>query len=216
MKPLRVLLVEDHALVRAGFRALLHSLPEIEVIMEASDGLSALDLVESDPPDIVLMDISMPRLNGLETAARIIKRFPGVRVILLSMHTNEEYILRALRIGVDGYLLKDAQLDELREAIITVAAGGSHLSPQIASLVADYAYRVGPETTPLDLLTPRQRAVLQLIVEGHTTKGIGSILGISEKTVESHRMALMERLRIYDVVGLVHYALRVGLIVSDG
>jgi DNA-binding NarL/FixJ family response regulator len=215
MKPIRVLLAEDHTLVRAGFQALLRDLPGIQVIAEAGDGREALHLVESQRPDVVLMDITMPGLNGLEATAHVVSDFPEVGVIILSMHTDEEYVLRALHVGAAGYLLKDADIVEFQCAITSVANGETYLSPRISGVVADYVRRAGPEPTSLEMLTPRQREVLQLIAEGHTMAGIGQILGISQKTVETHRMALMDRLDIRDVAGLVRYAIRVGLVAAD-
>ena len=215
MKPIRVLLAEDHTLVRAGFQALLRDLPGIQVIAEAGDGREALHLVETQRPDVVLMDITMPGLNGLEATAHVVSDFPEVGVIILSMHADEEYVLRALHVGAAGYLLKDADIAEFQSAITSVAKGETYLSPRISGVVADYVRRAGQEPTSLEMLTPRQREVLQLIAEGHTMAGIGQVLGISQKTVETHRMALMERLDIRDVAGLVRYAIRVGLVAAD-
>ena len=215
MKPIRVLLAEDHTLVRAGFQALLRDLPGIQVIAEAGDGREALRLVETQRPDVVLMDITMPGLNGIEATARMVSDFPEVGVIILSMHADEEYVLRALHVGAAGYLLKDADIAEFQSAITSVAKGETYLSPRISGVVADYVRRAGQEPTSLEMLTPRQREVLQLIAEGHTMAGIGQVLGISQKTVETHRMALMDRLDIRDVAGLVRYAIRVGLVAAD-
>jgi DNA-binding NarL/FixJ family response regulator len=215
MRPIRVVLAEDHTLVRAGFAALLKNLPDVQVIAQARDGWEALCLIQAQRPDVVLMDITMPGLNGLETTARVASEFPQVGVIILSMHADEEYVLRALHVGAAGYLLKDANIAELERAITTVANGETYFSPAISGLVADCVCGAGQDPTSLELLTPRQREVLQLIAEGHTTRDIGQIVGISHKTVETHRMALMERLDIYDLAGLVRYAIRVGLVTSD-
>jgi len=215
MRPIRVLLAEDHTLVRAGFQAILRDLADIEVIAEAGDGREALRLIEAERPDVVLMDITMPDLNGLEATAHASSEFPEVGIIILSMHADEEYVLRALHVGAAGYLLKDADIDEFQRAITSVANGETYLSPRISGVVADYMRRAGPEPTSLELLTPRQREVLQLLAEGHTVAGIGQMLGISHKTVETHRMALMERLDIRDIAGLVRYAIRVGLVTPD-
>ncbi|MBC7249658.1 MAG: response regulator transcription factor [Anaerolineae bacterium] len=216
MKPIKVLLAEDHTLVRAGFRALLQHIADIEIIAEAGDGHEALRLIETHLPDVVLMDISMPGLNGLEVTARVSKRFPTVRVIMLSMHANEEYVLRALRAGAVGYLLKDADTTELELAIKAAMRNETYLSPPISQqVIKGYLRRVGETPTPFERLTPRQREVLQLIAEGHTTQDIAQILGISVKTVETHRAQLMERLNIYDVAGLVRYAVRIGLVTVD-
>ena len=212
MKPIRLLMADDHTLVRAGMRTLLQTLPDVEVVAEASDGREALKLIEQHRPDVVLMDISMPQLNGLEATARVAKEFPQTRVIILSMHASEEYVLQALKAGAVGYLLKESDIAELELAIKSVARGESYLSPAVSKhVISDYVRRTGSETTSLELLTPRQREVLQLIAEGRSTKEIARILNVSVKTVETHRMQLMERLDIHDVAGLVRYALRVGL-----
>lgn len=215
MKTFRVLLADDHSLVRAGIRYLLQSLPDIDVIAEAGDGREALQLIEQLSPDIVLMDIAMPNLNGLEAAVHVSENFPDVRLIILSMHATEEYVLRALRSGASGYLLKDADIMELELAIKAVARGETYISPSVSKHVTDYVRRVGGGTSPLDRLTMRQREVLQLIAEGHTTQEIAQILEISSKTVETHRMQLMTRLDIHDIAGLVRYAIRVGLVVLE-
>ncbi len=211
---IRVLLADDHALVRAGFRLLLGQTSGITVVGEASTGHEALRLVETLLPDVVLMDISMPGLNGLEAVRRIAEQFPRVRVVILSMHANEEYVRQALRSGANGYLLKDAATAELELAVRAVYRGNTYLSPQISrQVVEDYLQREGePSPGPFELLTARQREVLQLIAEGHTTRQIAQMLGVSVKTVETHRQQLMDRLDIHDVPGLVRYAIRIGLV----
>ncbi len=216
MKPVRVVLADDHALVRAGIRALLQALPDIEVVAETSDGRDALALMNTHHPDVVLMDIAMPGMNGLEAAARGAKEFPNVRVIVLSMHANEEYVLQALRAGAAGYLLKDAATAELDLAIRAVARGETYLSPAVSKhVITEYTRRVAGSGGPLEQLTPRQREILQLIAEGRTTKEVAHILKVSVKTVETHRGQLMERLDINNVAGLVRYAIRVGLVSPD-
>jgi DNA-binding NarL/FixJ family response regulator len=224
MKPTRVLLAEDHALVRAGIRALLQNLTGIEVVAEAGDGREALRLIKTYQPDLVLMDIAMAGLNGLEATARVTKEFPGVRVIVLSMHSTEEYVAQALRAGAAGYLLKDAAATELELAVTAVARGETYLSPAVSKhVIASYLRRAGgadaggdEETpSPVALLTPRQREILQLIAEGHSTKEIAATLHLSVKTVETHRMQLMGRLDVHDVAGLVRYAIRIGLVMPD-
>jgi DNA-binding NarL/FixJ family response regulator len=213
MKPIRILLADDHTLVRAGIRSLLENIEGVEVIAEASDGREALRLVKTHRPDLVLMDIAMPGLNGLEAAARIAKKFPHVRVIILSMYVNEEYILQALRAGAMGYIVKGSDTAELEIAIKAVTRGEMYLSPMVSKhVVTNYIRRVSGETTSVELLTPRQREILQLIAEGYSTKKIAGTLKISAKTVETHRMQLMERLDIHDIAGLVRYAIRVGLV----
>ena len=216
MSRLRVMIVEDHALVRAGMRALLEKIDGIEVVSAVGDGWEAVKAVQTDAPDLVLMDIAMPELNGLDATSRIVKESPATRVILLSMHANEEYLQQALQSGALGYLLKGAELAELELAIKTVSRGESYLTPAVAKYAIE-AYREksdGP-IGPLARLSMRQREILQLIAEGHTTKDIAQRLNVSVKTVETHRAHLMERLEIHDVPGLVRFAVRVGLIQPD-
>jgi DNA-binding NarL/FixJ family response regulator len=214
-EPIRVVLVEDHALVRAGIRALLESIPGIQVLAEAGEGTQALALIDSYRPDVVLMDIALPGINGLELTAQVIAEFPPVRVIILSMYANEEYVAEALRAGATGYLLKNASTPELALAVQAVARGESYLSPPVSlQLVQDYARRARGEPSGIERLTARQREILQLIAAGHTTVQIAQQLHISPKTVESHRNQLMQRLEIYDIPGLVRYAIQVGLLSS--
>jgi DNA-binding NarL/FixJ family response regulator len=218
MTPIRVLLAEDHTLIRAGIRALLEHLAGVQVVAEAGDGREALRLIEMHKPDVALVDIAMPGLNGLEVTARAAKDFPNVRVIILSMHANEEYVLQALRVGAGGYLLKDAGTSELELALRAVVHGETYLSPAVSKhVVADYVRRVGAEEQPrlLDQLTARQREVLQLIAEGRTTQEIANLLNVSVKTIETHRTQLMQRLDIHDIAGLVRYAIRMGIISGD-
>jgi DNA-binding NarL/FixJ family response regulator len=217
MKTIRVLLADDHTLVRAGIRSLLQNLPDIEVVAEANNGREALALLETCHPDVVLMDIAMPGLNGLEAVARITGDFPYIRVIILSMYANEEYVLRALRAGAAGYLLKDAGPVELELAINAASHNKIYLSPAISKHVAEYVRQAPEETvsSPLERLTPRQREILQLIAEGRTTPEIAHLLQVSVKTVDTHRTQLMDRLDIHDIAGLVRYAIRVGLITAE-
>lgn len=216
MTTLRILIADDHTLVRAGFRSLLEKMDGCEVIAETGDGREALRLVGQLQPDVVLMDVKMPELNGLEATARINKNFPGVRVVMLSMYTNEEYVLQALRAGAVGYLLKDAATVELQLAIQAAMRGEMYLSPAISKRVLqDYMQLVGGSGSMLDALTARQREVLQLIAEGRTMKEIAQLLHISVKTAEAHRTQLMERLDIHDVTGLVRFAIRVGLVTPE-
>jgi DNA-binding NarL/FixJ family response regulator len=213
-QPLRVILADDHTLVRAGIRALLEKLPEVQVLAEAGDGREVLDLVKSHAPDVVLMDVAMPGLNGLEATARMMKEFPKVRVIVLSMHQNEEYVWRALKAGAVGYLLKKAATTELQTALQRVAHGEIYLSREISSrLLKKFPLAgIADRKSPLEQLTSRQREVLQLIAEGQNTKQIAEILKVSPKTVEYHRMKLMECLNVHDIPGLVRFALSTGLI----
>ncbi|HEX7972892.1 MAG TPA: response regulator transcription factor [Anaerolineales bacterium] len=224
MSLIRIVIADDHTLVRGGMRALLEELSGVEVVGEASDGREALRLVEEHQPDLVLMDIAMRGLNGLEATSRITKDFPGVRVIILSMHVNEEYVLQALRAGASGYLVKDSAISELELAIKAVTRGETYLSPPVSKhVISEYVRRVGSPVEPdeirnlppLDRLTLRQREILQLIAEGRTTQEIAQDLQISVKTVETHRTQLMERLDIHDVAGLVRFAIRSGLVDLD-
>lgn len=219
--PIRIILADDHTLVRAGLLSLLQKSRDVVVVAEASNGREALRLIEEHQPDIVLVDISMPELNGLDVAAHVKRDWPYVRVVMLSMHANEEYVLQALRSGAVGYLLKDSSMEELGLAIKAVMRGETYLSPAISRhVVDDYLRRVGEmvkdeDQSPFVQLTARQREVLQLIAEGNSTKEIAAKLNISIKTVETHRAHLMERLNIHDVAGLVRYAIRIGLITSQ-
>jgi len=216
MGTIRVLLADDHNLVRAGFRALLNSLGDVEIVAEAGDGDAALRLIEALQPDVALLDIAMPGLNGLQVAARAAQKCPSVRVIILSMHANEEYVLQALRVGAAGYLLKDAGTSELELAVRAVARGDTYLSPPVSKpVIEDYVRRVSSPPGSLDRLTPRQRKVLQLIARGCSTKAMALELNISVKTIEAHRAKLMEQLDIHDIAGLVRYAIRVGLVPTD-
>lgn len=216
MTPIRVVLADDHALVRAGIRSLLSAIPGVEVVGEARDGHEVIQLVDTLQPRLVLMDIAMPGLNGLEATARIVKSHPRTAVIILSMHAAEEYALQALRAGAAGYLLKGADLAELELAVSAVARGETYLSPAMSKhLITDYRRRVADQADPLARLTPRHREVLQLVAEGRTTKEIAAKLKLSVKTIETHRAQLMDRLDIHDVAGLVRFAIRVGLIAPE-
>jgi DNA-binding NarL/FixJ family response regulator len=213
MTPIRVLLADDHTLVRAGIRSLLKGLENVEVVGEAGDGQEAVRLAESLRPDVVLLDVGMPGLNGLDVAARLVAHDASIRVLILSMHTSEEYVLRALRAGCAGYLLKGSAVAELEIAVRAVARGETYLSPAVSKHVMDdYVRRTGGATDPIDALTPRQREVLQLVAEGNTSKDIADRLGLSFKTVDAHRAQIMERLGLHDVAGLVRFAIRMGLV----
>ena len=213
---IRVLLVEDHTLVRAGIRELLRNLDGIEVVAEASNGREALELIEKHMPNVVLMDIAMRGMNGLEVAERVIKQYPRVHVVVLSQYTDEEYVRQSLHVGANGYIPKDAATSELEIAIRAAAQGETYLNPSISKhLIENYLRRPESTTGQLKQLTPRQREVLQMIAEGSTMNRIAKVLNISVKTVETHRAQLMDRLDIHDVAGLVRYAVRIGLVTSD-
>jgi DNA-binding NarL/FixJ family response regulator len=216
MSTIRVALADDHALVRAGIRALLEKLPDVEVVGEADSGRAALELIKKSAPNVILLDISMAGLGGLEALPRIVRNFPAVKVLILSAHANEEFVLRALRSGAAGYMLKDAAAEELELAIKAVAQDKTYLGPSISrTVVESYLQRSTGEQGPIEELTARQREILQLIAEGKNTKEIAGTLDISVKTVEAHRLQLMARVDIHDVPGLVRYAIRSGLVSAD-
>lgn len=215
MERLRVLLADDHTLVRAGLRSLMERMDGVEVVAEAADGEEAVALAGLHRPDLVLMDITMPGSGGLEATQRLKQAYPGIKVIILSMHSSEEYVLQALRAGASGYLLKDAATLELGLALQAVGRGETYLSPPISRQVVEgYVRRVGQRGDALSVLTARQREILRLIAEGCSTRDIAARLGLSVKTVESHRAQLMDRLDIHDVAGLVRFAVRHGLVSS--
>jgi DNA-binding NarL/FixJ family response regulator len=212
MASIRVLLADDHSLMRAGVRGLLERLEDVEVVGEAADGRQALELVGSLRPDILMTDIGMPLLDGLALTALVSRDFVTTRVIILSMHTEREYADRALRAGAAGYLIKASGTDELELATRAVARGEGYLSPAVSMhVIANYS-RMAAAQGASDPLSPRQREVLTLIVKGMPTKAIARQLDISTKTVETHRSQLMERLGIHDIAGLVRYAIRIGLV----
>lgn len=213
MNPIRVLLADDHALVRAGIRALLSTIEGVEVIAEAGNGREALQLIRELQPDIVLLDIAMPDLSGLEVLKESKKDFPDLRVIILTVHEAGEYAMEALRAGAAGYLPKSAAANELQVAIKIVSRGETYVSGEVSrKTLLEFSKGATEHTHFLARLTPRQREILTLIAEGHSTKDIARRLNISVKTVESHRAQLMERLDIHDVAGLVRYAIKKGLV----
>ena len=212
MNPTRVLLVDDHALVRAGIRALISMIEGVEVVGEAGDGDEALRLVEKLHPDLVLLDITLPGMNGLTVLSEITARFPDVRVIMLTMHEAREYAIQALRGGAAGFIPKSAASAELTQAIHTVMRGKTYVSSETAQDGTLLTERAAREQELLEKLTPRQREILVLIAEGKSMKQIARALDISIKTVESHRAQLTERLGIHDVAGLVRFAIRTGLV----
>jgi DNA-binding NarL/FixJ family response regulator len=205
----RILLADDHALMRAGLRALLDGMPNMEVVGEAEHGGEALKLAAQLHPDLILMDVSMPILNGIEATRRAVRLRPRPRILMLSMHDDTEYVRQALSAGASGYLLKQAPRREFELALAAVVRGEVWISPSIARTVIDDIARRAPRH---DELTPRQREILQLVAEGHTTKQIAKRLHIGVKTVETHRLQIMERLDIHNIAGLVRYAIRSGII----
>lgn len=216
-KPLRIVLADDHPVVRAGIRAELEKLPDVTVVGEASDGREAIELIKAHRANVVFMDISMRGLNGLEATNRITKEFPEVRVIILSVHQNEEYFWQALKSGAAGYLLKKAATAELAAALQRVTGGEIYLARELSNRLVKRLplQQIAHQKSPLEKLTERQREILQLIAEGQTTKAIALILKVSPKTVEYHRAKLMENLNIFDIPGLVRFALQSGLISQE-
>ena len=213
MKWISILVADDHSLVRAGICALVEKLPYAKVVAEAEDGRDALRLVREHKPDLVLMDIAMPGLNGLEATSRISQAFPDVRVVVLSMYANEEYVREAISAGAAGYLPKRSAATELEQAIKAVGRRDTYFSPLVSRyIVKDRKGHVRADRALIERLTPRQREILQLIAERHNNSDISRILEISIKTVETHRAQLMARLDIYDVPGLVRFAIRAGLV----
>jgi DNA-binding NarL/FixJ family response regulator len=212
--PVRIVIADDHALVRQGFRALLAAVPDFEVVGEAANGREALRVIRTLVPEVALMDISMPEMNGMDATALALRQHPNLKVIIVSMHATEAYVLEALRAGAAGYLLKDADAGDLERAIRTVVRGERFLTPSVSHHLIDRFIRAerGEQTPLADALTPRQREVLQLVAEGRSTREISLRLHLSVKTIETHRAHLMERLQIFDVAGLTRYALRIGLV----
>jgi DNA-binding NarL/FixJ family response regulator len=214
---IRVLLVEDHALVRAGLRALLERAVDIHVLGEASNGQEGVELTRSLKPDVVIMDIMMPRLNGIQAAEHIQSLKLPAQVLLLSMYSEEGLVHQALQSGAKGYVLKTSVSEELLEAVRTVARGETYLSATISSIAMDSAFHpsAAQSSNPLDSLSPREKEILQLIAEEHTSLEIAELLFISEKTVEKHRANLMEKLHVRNLAGVVRLAIKYGLIDKD-
>lgn len=213
MTTMRVLLADDHALVRQGLRALIEKIDGATVVAEVGDGLQAVQRAKSEQPDVVLMDIAMPGMNGLEALIRLKRECPSTKVIMLSMYAAEEYFRQALDAGASGYLLKDADRAELDLALKTVSRGETYLTPEVAKYTIDAYQRRGESNYgPLSRLTSRQREILQLVAEGQTTKDIARRLDLSPRTVETHRAEIMDRLQVRDLPGLVKLAIQGGLV----
>ena len=207
---LRILLADDHAVVRQGFRRILEAQPDMEIIGEAGNGREAVELAAQLTPDLIVMDVAMPELNGIEATRRLKEESPRTRVLALSMHKDAVYVREILRAGAQGYLLKDAIDADLVAAVRAVATGEGYLSPGVANAVlTDYRQHV---TDPIDLLSSREREVLQLIAEGKTNKEIATLLHLSVYTVDAHRGRIMEKLNLHSTGELVRFALRKGLI----
>jgi len=210
---IKILLVDDHQILRDGIRSLVKGYDDMEVIGEAADGREALDMVEKLSPDIVIMDISMPDLNGIDATRMIINEAPDVKVIALSMHHDKQFVSEIFKAGASGYLIKDSAFDELEHAIRIVISGQTYINPQIASLVVESLVNqsVTPNPKSFSLLTEREREVLQLIADGKSTKQIAIDLNVSSKTIESHRRQVMGKLNVRSVADLTKFAIREGL-----
>jgi DNA-binding NarL/FixJ family response regulator len=220
---IRILLVDDHTLLRQGLRAILEQEKDLEIVGEAADGGEALRRVTKLKPDVVVVDISMPKVNGIEATRRILAARPKTRIVALSMHDGEDYVEQILRAGATGYVLKDAPARDLVAAIRAASAGGVHLDPRIsAPVVARFLEKGAPAPAtgasavdPGTRLTPREREILQLIATGHTNRDIARGLALSVKTIEAHRTRIMAKLDVHNVAGLTRYAIGAGLIRSD-
>jgi DNA-binding NarL/FixJ family response regulator len=209
----RILLADDHKIIRDGLRALLEKEPDMEVVGEAQDGLTTIKLAKKLLPNIVIMDIGMPDMNGIDATRQILTETRGIKVIALSMHSDRRFVLQMLKAGASGYLLKDSAFEELASAIKTVMAGQPYLSPKITDVVIKEYIHALPknEVSVFTALTVREREVLQLIAEGNATKQIASHLSVSVKTIETHRQQIMEKLNIHSIAELTKYAIREGL-----
>jgi two-component system, NarL family, response regulator NreC len=215
MRKTRILLADDHKLMRSGLKALIEQQPDLAVVGEADDGRQAVALAVSLKPDLLVMDIGMPNLNGIEAARQITQANPATAIVILSMHSDESYVLRALKAGAKGYLLKDSAESDLIRAVHAVAGGKSFFSPAVSKvLLDDYVrklQRSGAEDI-YDLLTPREREILQLIAEGKSNKDVANLLNLSVYTVETHRSNIMEKLNLRGIPELILYAVRKGII----
>jgi len=208
---IKIVLADDHKIVRQGFRSLIEKHTDMEVIGETDDGRTAIQLCQDLHPDVVIMDVSMPGLNGIESTRKIKAEMPEIKVIALSMHSNRRYVVDMLKSGASGYLLKESAFDDLVRAIRSTMADQRFLSPKIASLVLDEYLNLLPSDTPGTGLSPREREVLQLLAEGNSTKEIALKLYVSGKAVEAHRRQIMNKLNLHSVAELTKYALREGL-----
>jgi len=211
--PIRVLLADDHTLVRQGLVGLLEDSGECEVVAEASDGVEAVEMALATRPDVAVLDLSMPRLSGLEAVRRIRNELPHTRVLVVTVHEEEEYVLPIVRAGAAGYLVKDSAASELLAAVRAVASGQAYFGPQAAKALAEqYRRPPGAPDDPYEDLTPREREVLHLVVEGKTTKEIAKALGISPKTADNHRTRMMDKLGLHNTAEVVRYAAKKGLL----
>lgn len=215
MKKIRILLADDHTVMRAGLRALLERQPNFEVVAETEDGLQAVELASQLVPDVAVIDIGMPNLNGIEATRRMLSKEPAISVVILSMHSDEAYVMRALQAGARGYLLKDSAVTDVIRAVESVLQGKSYFSPKISRILAEDYVRIlkqkGAEDT-YELLTPREREILQLLAEGRSNKEVATRLEISVYTAETHRRRILQKLNLHNSAELVLYAVRKGII----
>ncbi len=212
---IRVLVADDHAIVRAGLGMMLGNQPDMEVVGLATNGREAIRMVDQYQPDVAVMDISMPELNGIEAISQMLPRHPNIKVIVLSIHETKPYVYRTLKAGAKGYLIKETAGLEVVDAVREVYRGERYLSQRIADLLTDISFRnveISGETSPLEQLSPREREILQLVAEGKTSQQIGEILSISPKTVDTYRSRLMQKIRVDDVAGLIKFAIQHGVI----
>jgi DNA-binding NarL/FixJ family response regulator len=215
---IRIVIAEDHLMVRAGIRALLERAKDMQIVGEAANGQEAIDLVEELKPDVLLMDIMMPRLNGIQAAERIRGYKSPVNILLLSMYADAGLVRQALQSGAVGYVLKSSVSDELMQAVRAAARGEMFLSPQVSSILVESSPQIqfGGADSPLETLSPREKEILQLVAEEHTSAEIAQLLFISDKTVEKHRASLMDKLKIHNLAGLVRFAIKEGLVDKNG
>jgi DNA-binding NarL/FixJ family response regulator len=213
--PIRILLADDHTVMRSGLRLLLERQPNLQVVAEAADGRQAVEMAAIEKPDVVVMDIAMPHLNGVEAARQIVNRAPQIAVVILSMHSDESYVIRSLKAGARAYLLKDSAESDLIDAIHAITEGKSFFSPLVRRILKeDYMHQLaemGAEDT-YELLTTREREVLQLVAEGKSNKEVANLLNLSLYTVETHRTHILQKLNIHSVPELILYAVRKGII----
>ncbi len=216
-KPYRIIIADDHSLIRKGLRTIIEIESDIQVIGEAGDGRELLDLLFDEQPDLIIMDISMPHINGIEAVREVVEKYPGVRILMLTMHRNSQYFYNAISAGAHGYLMKDDSDTELLTAIRMVQSGKSYVSPQLSNEVTDgmiSAFRDHREM-PIIQLTDREREVLQLVVKGYTSKKMANILCLSPRTVDHHRAKLLKKFKMKNTVDLVKYVVRNSIVVSE-
>ncbi|MFO7259045.1 MAG: response regulator transcription factor [Bacteroidota bacterium] len=210
MTPIRLLLADDHPLIREGIRSLLSGNERLQVAGEVEDGQALIDAYKRLQPDVVLADIKMPRVTGLEALRELVKEFPNIRFVVLTMHEEREYVINALRLGASGYVMKNAERDELIKAVITVYEGGRYFSPEVANILADAVS--GNATPALPEVSPREKEVLDLVAHGLSTKQVADKLGISTRTVETHRINMLKKLKVSNTAELIRKAIELNII----